>query len=423
MTTSREDIQALRRRAEDYLKKSYERMTWNRARQDPVQLVHELHVYQIELEMQCEEMRRAQQELEESRNKYAELYESIPVGYFTFDRQGTIEDVNPAGCALLNRQPRELEGKRFQLFMPTSDRRCFSDFCKRVLDAQDRQTCEVQLSPAAPGRTAAGEMEETTVLIEGRPVKTGEAPEKRLRAAVIDITDRKRAERRVERQEAELRTSRHQLQEMNAKILNVQDEERRIIARDLHDDCCQQLALLVITANSLERMVPEPVSRRIHAMGTQVKQVLDTVRHIAYGLHPAIWETTGIEEAARNYFQDFTSVTELPVQFTATGVPSCLPRTIATCLFRTLQETLHNIVKYAQASQITVRLEKVGDSIKLTVADNGRGLDISQATTPRGLGLISMRERVRLLNGTFEIGSRPGAGTTVQVSLPLIHYT
>jgi PAS domain S-box-containing protein len=422
MTTSREDIQSLRRRAEDYLTKACETMTWNHPQKDAVQLVHELQVYQIELEMQYEELQRAQQELEASRNRYAELYESIPVGYFTFDRQGTIEDVNPAGCALLKRHAGELSGKRFQLFLPTNDRRTFADFCKRVLETDARQTCEVHIVPASVEQPLRGEDEETTVLIEGNPVRN-ESPRGRIRAAVIDISLRKRAERQLERQELELRTSRHQLQEMNAKILNAQDEERRVIARDLHDDCCQQLALLAMTAKSIERITPEPVSRKLHAMGTQIKQVLDTVRHIAYGLHPAIWETAGIEEAARNYFQDFTSVTDLPVHFEAVDVPACLPRTVATCLFRTLQETLHNIVKYAHASHVTVRLEKLGDSVALTVMDDGRGLDPGHGASPRGLGLISMRERVRLLNGTFEIQSRPGIGTTVQVTLPLTNYT
>jgi PAS domain S-box-containing protein len=380
-------------------------------------------VYQIELEMQCEEMLRTQQELEESRRKYAELYESIPVGYFTFDKRGMIQDVNPAGCALLNRQAHELEGKRFQLFMPNSERRAFTDFCKRVLETEERQTCEVRLSSGSVDQPADREdADTTTVLIEGDLVRSSAAGE-RLRAAVVDISPRKRAESRLAQQDAELRASRQQLQEMNAKILNVQYEERRVIARDLHDDCCQQLALLVMTAKSIERDTPEPISRRIHAMGIQIKQVLDTVRHIAYGLHPAIWETAGIEEAARNYFQDFTSVTELPVQFNAVDIPNCLPRPIATCLFRTLQETLHNIVKYAQASQITVHLEKIGDSIRLSVTDNGRGMDTHSAASPRGLGMISMRERVRLLNGKFDMQSQAGVGTTIQVSLPLHNYT
>jgi signal transduction histidine kinase len=111
----------------------------------------------------------------------------------------------------------------------------------------------------------------------------------------------------------------------------------------------------------------------------------------------------------------------LPVRFDAVDVPSCLPRTIATCLFRTLQETLHNVVKYAQASQVTVRLQKAGDVIELIVTDDGKRFDPTNSASPRGLGLISMRERVRLLNGTLDIHSQTGKGATIQISLPLTH--
>jgi PAS domain S-box-containing protein len=419
MPMSRNEGDALRRKAEAYLKKTCHSISYDRTKQDAMTLVHELQVYQIELEMQCEQMRQAQQELEDSRNRYAELYESIPVGYFTFDRQGSIEDVNPAGCAMLNQSRHNLSGRRFQLFLTTGDRRLFTDFCKRVVDSQESQTCEVGLSANGSDRPEQDEDSLRTILIEGRPVKNGDTSEARVRAVVLDISLRKQAEHRLERQEAELRAGRQKLQEMNTKLLNVRDEERRVIARELHDDCCQQLALSIITTNSIQQITSKPVSDKLRTLSTQLKQVLDTIRHVAYGLHPAMWETTGIEETARNYIEDFTSVTQLPVVLTIRDVPPHLPQTVTTCLFRTLQETLHNIVKYAGASQITVHLEKIGDVIQMTTTDNGKGFDIRNAATPRGLGLISMQERVRLLEGTLDIRSEPGQGTTVRISLPV----
>lgn len=360
MPTPRTDIEALRQRAETYLRKHYRSIPYDPARQDAMTLVHELQVYQTELELQCEEMRRAQEDLEESRSRYAELYESIPVGYFTFTRQGAMEDINPAGCAMLNRPLSDLKGKRFQLFLPPRDRRIFTDFCKTVLDKRKRHTCETRLledwadddHPEREGHPAKA------VLIEGRPVEKGDGPAEHLRAVVMDISLRKQAEERLELQDKELRASRQALQDMNAKILHVRDEERRSIARELHDDCCQQLALSIITTNAIQQISPKPVSEKLHRLSTQLKRVLDTVRHVAYGLHPAMWENTGIEETARKYFEDFTAVTQLPVSFDAVDVPAYLPQTITTCLFRTLQEALHNVVKYAQASAVMVRLER-----------------------------------------------------------------
>jgi PAS domain S-box-containing protein len=423
MATTRTNIEALRRKAEEYMKKACETVRIDKSKQDALTLMHELQVYQLELEMQCEEMRRAQLDLEENRNRYAELYESIPVGYFTFDRLGTIEEVNPAGCAMLDRRPEELRGTRFQLNIFSADRRVFTEFCRSILQSQERRTCEVRIAPDNGTLQAPGAEEVRTVLLEGSPVKNAADGEDRLRAAAIDITERKATERQLEQQDRELRASRHALQEVNARVLRAQDDERRTIARELHDDCCQQLALLVITANSIERLAPQPVARKLQAMGTQLKQVLDTTRHIAYGLHPAMWETTGIEEAARTYIQDFISITELPVDFHSVDIPKNLPRSIATCLFRTLQEALHNVVKYADASAVTVRLEKSGQDVILTVTDNGRGFDLqNSASTPRGLGLISLRERVHLLQGSLDVQSRSGQGTTVRSSLPLANF-
>ncbi len=409
----------LRRKAEDYLKRASESVRPDRVKQDAMTLVHELQVYQIELEMQCEEMRRAQLDLQESRDRYAELYESIPVGYFTFNRQGAIEDVNPAGCAMLARSLSQLRGKRFQLFISTGDRKIFSEFCHRVVDHKESHSCEVRLPADLSDVPEHEELSNKTVLIEGRPVRSGEAPSDHIRAAVVDITLRKQAEHRLALQEAELRASREKLQEMNAKILNVRDEERRIIARELHDDCCQQLALSIITTNSIEQVTTKPVSEKLRTLGTHLKRVLDTIRHVAYGMHPAMWETTGIEEAARAYIEDFTAVTQLPVSFTCRDVPAHLPQTITTCLFRTLQESLHNVVKYARASQITVNLEKAGETIRITITDDGKGFDPKHPESPRGLGLISMQERVQLFNGVLEIKSEPGKGATIQISLPL----
>jgi PAS domain S-box-containing protein len=403
------------------MRKACETVRMNQSNRDAVTLMHELQVYQVELEMQCEELRRAQQDFEESRNRYAELYESIPIGYFTFDKVGTVEEVNPAGCAMLNHRPSELKGKRFQLFVTQADRPIFTAFCKSVLATEGRRACEIRLAPDNGPET--GE-QNTTVLIEAAPVKSEGSSSDQLRAAVVDITARKVAERRLEQQERELRASRHALQEANAKILRAQDEERRVIARELHDDCCQQLALLVMSADSMERSSPQPVARRLHALALQCKQILDTIRYIAYGLHPAMWETTDIDEAARAYIQDFVSVTDIPVDFQTSGIPKILPQSISTCLFRTLQETLHNIVKYAEATAVTVRLHQMGDTLTMAVTDNGKGFDTNRPSShPRGLGLISLRERVSLLNGSLEIKSAPGEGTTVRSSLPLTSFT
>jgi signal transduction histidine kinase len=202
--------------------------------------------------------------------------------------------------------------------------------------------------------------------------------------------------------------------------LNIQDEERRAIARELHDNCCQQLAMLLFSTNAIERNSDEAMARKMRLLSEQIKRTLESIRHIAYGLHPAMWESTGIEEAIRSYLRDFTEVTELKVDFEAVEVPAKVPEMTATCLFRTLQEVLHNVVKYAEASRVEVRLVTTQETISLIVSDHGRGFEVSSMkASPRGLGLVSLKERAQLLNGSLTVTSQIGVGTTVQVDLPL----
>lgn len=424
MSKSRTDVEALRRRAEEYLKKaSCGTLISGPSKQDAMTLVHELQLYQTELEMQCNEMQRTQAELEESRNKYVELYESIPIGYFTLDRYGTIHEVNPAGAAMLKPLGSPLRGRRFQLVLPVGDRIRFTDFCKAAAETGGQATCEVRLSRTPFARDAQPVEDEPDdddhwVLIQGTAVRTTDPSQGLLRAAVMDITERKRAQRRIDSQDRELRASRQALQEVNSRLLNTQDEDRRVIARELHDDCCQQLALLIITANALEGLMQQPVKQKMGTMLKQLKSLLESIRHIAYGLHPAMWESTGIEEAARRYVEDFTAVTEVPVTFDARHVPRFLPRMVTTCLIRTLQEALHNVVKYADASAVEVQIVSTGSAIELLVRDNGKGFDPENQGTQRGLGFTSMRERVRLASGDIHVSSGRGQGTSVRIVLP-----
>ncbi|MBS0168993.1 MAG: hypothetical protein JSR62_01455 [Nitrospira sp.] len=406
------DIQHLRQKAEEVLAEADTTGASTASKKDTVSLLHELQVHHIELEMQCEELRRTQQELEQSRDRYAELYDTIPVGSVTINNRGIISDINATGASMLKSSKKALHGRRMQLFMPLSERKRFSDFCNQLAQQKRKLSCEIALGDGCD----ASEEVAMTVLLEGTPAHGREGL---LRLAMVDISGRKAAEDRLKQHEAELQAGRQKLQDTNATIVHAVDEERRAIARELHDDCCQQLAMLMMSATGLERTLAEPASRKLRAMGQQIKQVLDSLRHIAYGLHPAMGEPIGIEAAIRTYLTDFIEVTDLVVEFHSVDVPERVPQSISLCLIRTLQESVHNIVKYAEATSVEVRLFKEGATIRLVVADNGRGFDVDAAkASSRGMGLASIRERLELLNGTVEIASVVGKGTTVRISVP-----
>lgn len=414
MSTSGSDIERLRRKAEFYLQNREPAPPLDPSSTDTQRLLHELQVHHVELQLQCDELRQAHLEIQESRNRFVELYESIPVGYFSLTRLGAIADVNPIGAAMLRQPMDRLMGRRLHLFMPIAQRRRFTEFCKQVCVERTRLTCEVDLGDLSD-EPPQGVM---NVLLEGSPAQ---GQQDLVRVAMIDITRRKQAEQQLKQHENELRTSRQKLQDLNAQLLNIQDEERKAIARELHDNCCQQLAMLMFATNAIERSSDEPMAHKVRLLSQQIQRTMESVRHIAYGLHPAMWETTGIEEAMRSYLTDFIEVTELPVDFHASDIPARLPEVMCTCLFRTLQEVLHNVVKYAEASRVEVRLIKKEDHVSLFVTDHGRGFQVkSMNTSPRGLGLVSLKERARLLNGTLDVTSQIGVGTTVRVCLPLV---
>lgn len=413
MSTSIAAIQRLRRMAETHISTSRQAMPFDPMLPDVDGLVHELQIHQVELQLQCDELRHAHLELQESRNRYAELYASLPIGYFSATTDGTIRDVNPAGAAMLRQPMHQLIGRRLHLYMPVGQRRRFIAFCKSVCDEGKRLTCEVELgalSDEEPGPLS-------NVLLEGSPAH-GQPDIARI--AAIDITTRKQAEHQLKQYDHELRASRQKLQELNARLLTIQDEERKAIARELHDNCCQQLAMLLFSCNAIERGCEEPMAQKVRLLNQQIKRTLESIRHIAYGLHPAMWETTALEEVMRSYLSDFQEVTELPVDFQAVDVPAKIPEVTATCLFRTLQEVLHNVVKYAEASRVEVRLTKKDGHLTLSVTDHGRGFEIkSMKNSPRGLGLVSLKERAQLLQGTLTVTSHVGVGTMVRMRLPL----
>jgi PAS domain S-box-containing protein len=172
--------------------------------QDIQGLVHELNVHQIELEMQYEELQRGQEQVEESRDRYADLYESAPVGYFTLLKDGTIVEVNHAGAALMGVAPFDLKERRFQLMVAMNDREAFTTFCQRVLDTQEPGSCEVRLELPKSGSGDDQRGPYLTVLIQAGPVRAGLGKGRHLRVAAMDITERKRVEEQLRRSETNL---------------------------------------------------------------------------------------------------------------------------------------------------------------------------------------------------------------------------
>ena len=248
---------------------------------------------------------------------------------------------------------------------------------------------------------------------------------KESKGAVIsqtDISERVLMAQLLEQHILLLAEKRDELEFLTGKLIDAQEEERKRIARDLHDDFNQRLAALSLELESMERTpiaLPEPVAGQLAGIRGQIGQLSDDLHDLAHRLHPSLLEHVGLEVVLRDHVAEFTKRTGLPVRFCARQAPRTLSQEIATNLFRVMQESLQNVSKHAQATHVTVRLNGSSKGIGLSVRDNGKGFDLeSKNACAGGLGLVSMQERARGLGGFLRIHSLPRAGTKVCAWIP-----
>jgi PAS domain S-box-containing protein len=223
------------------------------------------------------------------------------------------------------------------------------------------------------------------------------------------------------RVQEELHGHREQLQGLTAQLLTAQEEERRRISRDLHDDVNQRLAVLALKIQTAQKGIAEsdPSHKDLQDLYDGVADLSDDVRHLAYQLHPSVLDDLGLKLAVQALSNDFSKWEGIPISFTSHNVPAVLSQEVATCMYRFIQEALRNIAKHAQASEVQIGLGVSNNALHLSVKDNGIGFDPNADPAQKGLGLLSMKERIRLQHGTLTITSQPKKGTEIFAWLPL----
>jgi len=207
------------------------------------------------------------------------------------------------------------------------------------------------------------------------------------------------------------------LTEMGRKLIAAQEQERARIARELHDDINQRLALLGIELEQLQDN-PSEVGSRVQEVRKKMSKISNDLQALSHDLHSSQLEYLGVVAGMKSWCKDFGERQRMEIDFRSSEAPHSVPSEIGLCLFRVLQEALHNAAKHSGVKRIEVQLAENSGEIHLVVSDLGRGVDIESARQGRGLGLTSMRERVRLVNGTISIESRPMGGTTIHVRVP-----
>ena len=221
---------------------------------------------------------------------------------------------------------------------------------------------------------------------------------------------------------AALRESHGRIKDLAGKLIVAQEEERKTIARELHDDLSQQLASLAIGLGKLDRQLPcaeEPIRAQIAKLEDRTSALCDRVRRLSHELHSSTLEHVGLEAALKLYCAEFSEQEEINVQFTAETGNKPAPLDAAYCLYRVTQEALRNTAKHSGAKRASVTLRALNGFLELRVADSGRGFDLEATRLRRGLGLVSMEERVSLLHGRIHIDTKARHGTEVCVRIPL----
>ena len=226
--------------------------------------------------------------------------------------------------------------------------------------------------------------------------------------SAVDVTARKIAE--------------ETLAHLSRKLMEAHEAERARISRDLHDDFGQRMAALTMGLESVRSVIASSmpdVARQIRGLYDHAVAVATDLQALSHRLHSPRLDYLGLEEATASFCSDLTAQHRVEVVFAASRIPKDIPKDIALCIFRILEEAVNNAVKHAGVDRVTVALRGSARDISLEVADAGVGFDPEAAIRGRGLGLLSMRERLSLVKGEISFDSRPNAGTTVRVRVPL----
>ena len=232
-------------------------------------------------------------------------------------------------------------------------------------------------------------------------------------------------EQQAEEHYAEVERTKGELQQLSARLLEVEEEGRRHISRELHDEIGQTLALLQIEISNVQGLLPaqpEAARERLRRARELAERTVQTIRNISLLLRPTLLDDLGLAPALQFQLEDFLRRSGITCDFVEEGVSDQLPDAVKTCVYRVVQEALHNCEKHSGAKNVRVVVRQLPDCLVAEVEDDGRGFQLNHQRMPRltrGLGLLGIRERVAIARGSLVIDSAPGQGTRIAVRIPL----
>ena len=235
------------------------------------------------------------------------------------------------------------------------------------------------------------------------------------------LDSEQRASRALSDSQEKLRQSHNQIRKLLGRLIDVQEAERRRISRELHDDLNQKIATLSMSISQLKRKVPQDgqLVEDLDQLRKTANGLTDEVRRLSHQLHPAVLEHLGLVPALESYIASFRDEEQIEVQFIADIGEVCIPFQASICVYRVAVEALRNVARHSGAGSAAVSLKRSQEGLELQVSDSGKGFDVETSRQGGGLGLISIEERLRVLQGDCDVSSGPERGTTLVARVPL----
>lgn len=365
--------------------------------------IHELHVHKIELQMQNEALYKAQEELNDTKMRYFELYNMAPVGYCTLNSGGLILEANLASSQMLGVLRSHLQERPLSDFIYEEDQDIYYLFRKQVEAAHEQQTCELRMCNSE-GKIFWVE------IIASSEQRAEEALMRRL--VFIDISERKTIE--------QMKKYDDKLHSLSEHILRAREDERKSIAREIHDELGQLMTAIKIDLTLLKKNMPkgsELLLPKIATMMGHVDSGIQHIRDIVVKLRPLILDDLGLKAAMEWHAEKYLTSANIKYQLIFNLDEKLLSEDLSTLLFRIYQEALTNSIRHSQANKIMISLTQEKNSLILQIKDDGIGIIQEQIDDHKSFGLIGIRERLRPYAGTLEITSEQSLGTTLTASI------
>jgi len=342
-------------------------------------------------------IKRAEQQLLERTMYLDALIANSPLGIVTKDEQNRVVFCNPAFERMFHYSQSELQGKDIDSIIASHD-----------LEEASRMTFAVHDGGVVHATAQRRKKDGTLIDVElhGIRVYSGETFVGAF-AIYQDISERRRSEEK--------------LQALRNRLTRTQEEERSRIARDLHDDIGQRLAILSIDLEQMKLASQQDGSafaRELEALVRTAGEITSDVHNISRRLHPSQVELLGLAPALNNFCREFANRNSMRIQFTSACLTCKVPEEASLCLFRVAQEAIRNVHKHSGCREALVELDEISGSLRLRISDRGAGFDPVLAEATQGLGLLSMEERLRSMGGELFVHSRPGGGTCIEACIP-----